>query len=306
MTPKLTQWLAAALVASLGSSAAAFCRATTCNRADPDAGCTPTGCEVTGKALFWRNQCISFAVQRGGSPKLGISAASLRTELERAFASWSLASCPGGGELSISLGYIGEVECHQVEYNAQRANANIVMFEDESWPYEGGIDTLATTRLRFNPDTGEIYDADIQINSAEYDISVGDPISGVDLESILAHEAGHFLALDHSTAEGATMQPGHDARDALLRSLEADDVRGVCAIYPPSRTASEDSCEPRNGFSSLCGDEQPPRPDSGGGCALAAERDARRGGQSAHGALAVAVMLGLLRRRRRTRRHSAG
>jgi hypothetical protein len=54
----------------------------------------------------------------------------------------------------------------------------------------------------------------------------------IDLEAALTHELGHFLGLDHSDVPGATMQPeamGFGATD--LRTLEADDIAGICAIY---------------------------------------------------------------------------
>ena len=260
MTRRLAFFSAFALVSMLSLPALAFCPATTCNLGDPNAGCrrNSDGCETTGKPLFWASECVSFAVQASGSVKLGISAQSLERELERAFIHWTEATCAGGAAPRLTFASLGNVECGLSEYNSERANANIVLFEDDEWPYEGGIDTLATTRLRFDPNTGALYDADIQLNSAEFEFSVGDPVTASDLASVLAHEIGHFLGLSHTQIAGATMETGYDATDDLRRSLEPDDLNGICAIHPPDRAPSSESCTPRHGFSGQCGEDQPP------------------------------------------------
>ena len=67
-----------------------------------------------------------------------------------------------------------DVACRRHEYNAGQGNANIILFHDEVWPYQGTSNTLALTTLTFNTDTGEIYDADMEINAvaSEVDITI--------------------------------------------------------------------------------------------------------------------------------------
>ena len=152
--------------------------------------------------------------------------------------------------------------------------------------------------MRFNPNTGALYDADIQLNSAEFEFSVGDPVTASDLASVLAHEIGHFFGLSHTEIAGATMETGYDATDDLRRSLEPDDLDGICAIYPPERAPASHSCTPRHGFSAQCGaDQPPPEVKKSSGCAF---RTPER--TSPLGALIVALALtaacGLRRRLR--------
>jgi hypothetical protein len=228
---------------------------------------------------------VSFAVHAKGSEKLDISARTLEREVEHAFARWTEATCDGGGAPRLQFALLGSIECGLSEYNNDRANANVVLFEDDAWPYEGGIDTLATTRLRFNPDTGALYDADIQLNSAEFDFSVGDPVTGNDLGSVLTHELGHFLGLYHTQVEGATMETAYDATDDLRRSLEPDDIAGICAMYPPDRKPASQSCTPRHGFSGQCGaDQPPPAVEKSSSCAFGTAQ-----GSSRANAIAVAL-----------------
>jgi matrix metalloproteinase-20 (enamelysin) len=57
---------------------------------------------------------------------------------------------------------------------------------------------------------------------------------GFYIEDIAAHEFGHALGLGHSTVTSATMYPSTSACNTANRSLDADDVAGVRALYPPS------------------------------------------------------------------------
>jgi len=238
--------------------AVAFCRATTCDPRKEVCATDAQGCFTTGLPLSWASNCVTVSVQGDGSPKQNIDFEAARINVEHAFAAWTSATCEGGSP-SISVVVNGPVSCDASEYNADRGNANIVMFREDSWPYAGGEDALGLTLIRFDPDTGAIWDSDIEVNAVDEPLSVGAPTAGaVDLASLLTHEAGHLLGLGHNVYdETATMFPGYHTGSIELRSLADDDIAGICEIYPPKRKPSTTNCEPRHGFSESCGADQP-------------------------------------------------
>jgi hypothetical protein len=253
-----------ALLTTAAAPAAAYCRATTC---DPARGhCSPdaAGCLQEGYRVGWESDCITVSVQGGGATSAGISYDALRASVERAFEAWTSVACPGGGMPSIHVEVQGPVSCSLAEYNGDKGNANIVMVRDESWPYAGqSPDALGFTRINFDLDSGALFDADIELNGFEEPLAVGRmPKAGeVDLDSVMTHEVGHLLGLDHSTDLEATMRSGYEKGSIELRTPSADDIAGICEIYPPGRQAKSNSCEPRHGFSELCGADQPEAPE---------------------------------------------
>lgn len=295
-----------------GASARAFCRERTCDANDPKQQCEVVdNCVMSGHLLYWSSSCVSYDAQADGSPLRHITADQVTEVAGLAFAPWLAADC-GNGTPSMNVGTFGPVECdeqenpdpnHPNEYNrAAEKGANVIMFRDDGWPYQGSIDAYALTTVTFNPETGELFDADIEVNSTDFDVSVDG--TGTDLQSILTHEVGHFLGMAHaaSSDQTATMRQSWDGRGTDLRTLTADDEAGICDAYPPDRSASGD-CNPLNGFTKEC--HVPADKPESGGCTLAVART--HGDPASHALLAAGGLFAarVLRRHRR-RRAEAG
>jgi hypothetical protein len=78
--------------------------------------------------------------------------------------------------------------------------------------------------------SGRYRDADIHVNGKDFRFSLDATAGTLDLRSVLVHELGHALGLGHSDAARATMfATGSGLR---WRSLEKDDLDGVCSLYP--------------------------------------------------------------------------
>ena len=291
--------LLALAVALTSSTASAFCRTRTCDLGDPAQDCQIVdGCMMNGLPLFWPSACVSFGVQKDGSALQAISYEQANQVAIDSFLQWRNAACPEGGNPTIDVADFGKISCHHPEYNQEAPNANVIMFRDD-WPYtEEDLvqgDTLALTTVTFNVETGEIYDADIEVNSQGTDSLVANSAQvgadDIDLHSVLTHEIGHFLGLSHSRAPGATMLPSLAPGQTSLATIEADDIRGVCEIYPQDRMATTTSCVPRHGFSTACAMEDT-------GCCTIAP-GARSSRTEPLALMLTALGLGLLGARRR-------
>lgn len=217
------------------------------------------GCNVGGHPLYWASSVVSFDVQQDGSKLRDISYDQLHTVVTNAFQRWLEAVCDDGNHPSISLADFGKVSCNKPEYNKTQPNQNVITFHDQKWPYQNsGAETLALTTVFFNPDTGEIYDANIELNSYNADFVIGADQADSehdDLNAVLTHEIGHFLGLSHSSVGDATMYQSYTLG---MTTLEADDMAAICASLPPDRAAADPGTPPgvpRHGFSTKCGDE---------------------------------------------------
>jgi hypothetical protein len=324
--------LAAALT-TLGAArpAHAYCRTTTVGvPADYDP--TEVGCWVQGYPLYWTNACVSYDLQKDASEQMSYDSAA--AAIAQAFSQWTGTACPtdgsGPSRVSIDVRDFGPVDCGTVEYNQYGPNQHTIVFRDDTWPYHDSSNTLALTTVTFDPDTGEIYDADMEINST-MPLTAWDPANpyapiaadGYDFLSIVTHETGHFLGMAHSADDHATMFAHYTPGATAMRLLTADDVAGICSIYspdgtrntspqavPPNGQVPEGACDatPRHGWTSSCcasevgGQCQPPPAVSCDVSNGAGAPQQGRPGWLALGALSLALVGVRARARARARR----
>jgi hypothetical protein len=198
---------------------------------------------------------VPYAVASAASRQVSLSEATRVADL--AFGAWNGALCAGKAlgieaydEGPISLQDAGEgdalatwAQCSDSSHCSSAAH-DVIVFDDDSWPYDDPVNTLALTTVTFGVNDGAIFQAYTEVNTAQHQITTAEPPpsgQAVDLQAILTHEAGHFLGLAHATDTSAIMyayyQPG-------AIGLTADDVQGICAAYPtPTESASKSSCD---------------------------------------------------------------
>lgn len=221
-------------------------------------------------------------------------------------------TCPGSGDPTHPF---LEIVPSLASLNAKKPSSgddkhNAVMFRSDPF-MEPNVIALTTV---FNKKDSRILDADVEINAAEFRFAnldpgfAGTPRDFIDLQAAITHEFGHFLGLGHtcfdssgsdevrpidhlgnevpdctsSAAENANVMSARvNPGDIQKRMLSADDVAGVCTIYPMAE-------DPRYCALDL--------PDDGCGCAT--------GGPGAGGTVLAVALLALVRtgRARRGRR----
>lgn len=293
MRPKLAAGLVGLALAGLAPPPAfAFCRSVACPSGrsclNPETGCPE------GTPLFWRSPCVGFSFQSDFSRHY--DHAELRGAVERAFGAWVGVTCPGGGQASVSFTELADVSCRRQEYDPAGPNANAIIFRDTDFQYTDIDNTIAKTTVTYDLNTGEIKDADIEINTTYNEFSLDeDPASLYDLQSVIAHEAGHFLGIAHTQRDlhgDATMYELYSPGQTQQRDLSPDDIEALCAAYPPDRPAERCEPTPRGGLAQACRDE------GTDGCSLPPSP-----ARSSHGApAALTLMLALAFSLRRARR----
>jgi Matrixin len=227
-----TAWLLSVFACVIPDGALAYCRATTI---PPDDGCA---CPSEGLPLYWdeQEQPVYYALNENGFP--GVSERALRKVLARSFAHWTDVSCEDEPVL-FSVAQLAETTAMTQGRTMAGPNLNVIAHLSAQEFLAQGKDphAFALTTTANHETTGEIVDADIVFNGGLGPFVIcpdeGCKDDEVDIENVVTHEMGHFLGLAHSPVEDATMECEAKTGELKLRSLEADDEAGICAIYGP-------------------------------------------------------------------------
>ena len=281
-------WAVFAAVLFEPGFASAYCRTTTCIASDTDT-CeyTAEGCNISGEPLYWANGCVSLGVHKDGSLSQGITFEQSLVYVDEACAEWESADCAGATPSLSVIPELTPLYCGSARVNSPEPNANTLLYIDEDWPFEDPGITLALTTISFDPETGEILDADIEINTADTEFQVEGRVIN-DLQSVIVHEIGHFLGLSHSRVRDATMYENYSPGGTNFRTISEDDQAGICAVYPPGANESCSEFVPFNGFSPYCQEKM-----EEGGCSVASLPATPRSTDSGGGVPVGSASLGL-------------
>jgi hypothetical protein len=174
-----------------------------------------------------------FALDRGVA---GVTASQFQTEVARAFATWE--NVPSA---SIAFQFAGFTSALPFE------DDGVSVFGFEAEPDLERV--LGATSFVVDVLNGEIVESDVFFNSVfEWSVAAGGDGGRFDLQSVAAHEIGHFIGLGHSAlgetevrpeggrrvfSSGAVMFPISLGRGVTAdRTLQPDDIAGVSDLYP--------------------------------------------------------------------------
>jgi hypothetical protein len=240
--------VAGALVACAlfrAGSAGAFCRTTT---VAPPTGWNPAvpgdGCWTQGLPIAWTAGRVPYGISSAASKYASLAEATRVADL--AFAAWNSALCIGGPPSAQAFD-VGPLDIAPAAGDCTSSSTcdaitdDVIVFDDDAWPHDDPVNTLALTTVTYGTQDGEIFEAYTEVNSFQHVLTTEEPPTGgaFDLQAILTHEAGHFLGMAHATDTHSIMyayyQPG-------AINLTPDDTGGICTIYDPP-PASGSSCE---------------------------------------------------------------
>ncbi len=180
---------------------------------------------TTGVELRWIDTPIPYYINTAGAPQIPNSSEFLA--VHAAFDTWE--NVPSA---AAEFEFLGTTPLRTVG----RDGLNVITFADDSGLL--GSQTLAATFSFFKRISGEIVfeESDIAFNP-NHDFSTSGETDKFDIQSVLTHEVGHMLGLDHSGLVSSVMGPFAAVTQVHQRVLQYDDIAGVSEIYPQASNA---------------------------------------------------------------------
>ncbi|MCB9763418.1 MAG: matrixin family metalloprotease [Alphaproteobacteria bacterium] len=158
-----------------------------------------------------------IAAELGGGLEEEAAVAAITAGVE----AWDEVSCA-----DVSFEYAGRAQGSQ--FGDPQDGRNVIFIVDAGWPDDPALVTapvLYTAGAR-------VVEADVALNAQHYAWSTdGDGTVRMDVQAGITHSVGHMLGLWHSNVTGASLNPAL-AGQPEARSLEDDDIDGLCTLYP--------------------------------------------------------------------------
>lgn len=227
--------------------------------------------DVRSQCLWWKER-TNIIWNQNSQGTVTVAGDGEFEAVERSFASWQT-QLTGCGNVTLTQG--PRTSNRQVTYNEKGTNENVVLFRtrrcnelvdaaDTCWTkntcantydcWEHSQTAIGVTTSTYNPNTGEVVDADIELNDTRatsnrgflFTVNDGLPCAAglesqsciaTDIQNTMTHEVGHLLGLSHSTAVGSTMAADAKIGETNKRSIDRESLNFVCETYPKGQAS---------------------------------------------------------------------
>lgn len=157
-----------------------------------------------------------YELSSAGSPDLG-GFGPTEAEVRRGMDDWTTPACSG-----LETTYGGSSPRRPSTYDGH----STIGWVESGWPFDSNA--IGVTQPQFS--SARIQEADMTMNGQHFTWITGSGSgSSVNTYSIVLHEGGHYVGLDHSSDRGAIM---YFAYSGGIGALGPDDTAGICALYP--------------------------------------------------------------------------
>ncbi|WP_437992195.1 matrixin family metalloprotease [Sorangium sp. So ce145] len=189
----------------------------------------------------WGKLPVAYYINRSTIP--GEISAFAVDRVESGFEAWSNAGCTAW-----QVDFLGDTT-DRYNYNDGK---NVFQWISSSWPNMlGDVNSVIGVTMPVWSFDGSIVDADMVFNDVGFCWNDTGNNGCVDTQSIATHEEGHFLGLGHSGERSATMTPYYVVGSSM-RTIEQDDIDGVCALYPIGGTTAASASSAATGGGDSC------------------------------------------------------
>jgi Matrixin len=131
--------------------------------------------------------------------------------------------------------------------------------------WDHGETVVGLTTSSYVISTGEVLDADVELNAASATPTIVDSppcsLGGIstscvanDVQNATTHELGHLLGLDHSPDSASTMYATEPLGETSKRVLDSGSKQFVCDVYPAGQASRDCTSNGGDGGCSSAGD----------------------------------------------------
>ncbi len=171
------------------------------------------------------------SVDNSGSPAIngGVTYSTVPAKVNAAFAAWT------SGRVGCNTNWNSvPVAAFSTPTDVEAINGmdrfnNIIWLSNTNWTHMAN--ELALTTTTYYTLTHEIFDADMEVNNNVVWSTTAAPAT-YDVDSVIIHEAGHFLGLNHTQSSTLPVMYPLVSQGVAKRVLTTIDETDVCTVYP--------------------------------------------------------------------------